>query len=266
MAILIKSAQVSDKRRNLKHSKVSDLKDKSQKSAYAANNKNKHAVLDQSDINVPAKHIISDNVDDNYVKKDLYLKEKERADVAESKLSEYEKKMSAEKAHAIEQGYNEGFKKGSIDGKDSYNAEIINLTDILLDIKDKSEKYLLEKQGDIVEVIFLTVSKIIGDAVINKNGIQDILKRVIRDLNKNHILAVRVSPEDYSILNKAGVMESLLDTGSALKLIKDDRIIHGGCIVESQTGSLDARLETQFEILKETLLHAKYQHDINVRN
>ncbi|MCU7934019.1 MAG: hypothetical protein KZQ99_03955 [Candidatus Thiodiazotropha sp. (ex Dulcina madagascariensis)] len=266
MTLLIKSAQVSDKKRNIKHSKASDLKDKSLDAGYAVNDKNKHVVFNQPDINIRDKHIIPDNVDDNYVKKDLYLKEKERASIAEHKLSEYEKILSAEKEHAIEQGYNEGFEKGNNDGKNSYDSEAKNLAEILLDIKGKSEKFLFEKQGDIIEVVFLTVSKIISDAVINKNGIQDIMKRVIRDLNKNHILAVRVSPEDYSILNEAGVMESLLDTGSALKLIKDDRIIHGGCIVESQAGSLDARLETQFEILKETLLHAKYQHDINVRN
>lgn len=266
MAILIKSAQLSDKRRYLLNSKDGGSKDKSPGSSHPVNMEEKLNETYKPDTNANNNLRTPSISDENFIEKNIYLKEKERADTAEFKLSEYEKALLTEKQHTIDLGYKAGFEKGSKDGKKAYDIQMNRIAEILLDIEKKSERLLRDREGDIIEVVFLAISKIIGEAIMKRDGIREIVKRVTRDLNKNYALTVRVSPDDYALLNDTEFIGSQLNGESSYKLIKDDRILHGGCIVESQTGSLDARLETQFEILKESLLHAKYQHDMNVKS
>jgi flagellar biosynthesis/type III secretory pathway protein FliH len=40
-------------------------------------------------------------------------------------------------------------------------------------------------------------------------------------------------------------------------LLSDDRVLLGGCLIETSGGTLDGRLETQMQQLRDTLLAAR---------
>jgi flagellar biosynthesis/type III secretory pathway protein FliH len=67
-------------------------------------------------------------------------------------------------------------------------------------------------------------------------------------------LRVYVHPEDALVLGPQWVKQQTAMSGQQMDLVPSDIIKRGGCFVEGQFGSVDARVETQFNFTKEALL------------
>ena len=70
-------------------------------------------------------------------------------------------------------------------------------------------------------------------------------------------MLVKVAPQDFEWLNAR--RRELLEDGSAteVELVADTQVKWGGCVIEGASGNLDARLETQMQRLRDTLLNAR---------
>ena len=70
-------------------------------------------------------------------------------------------------------------------------------------------------------------------------------------------MLVKVAPQDFELLNAR--RRELLEDGSAseVELVADEQVKWGGCVLEGTSGNLDARLETQLQRLRDTLLRAR---------
>ena len=70
-------------------------------------------------------------------------------------------------------------------------------------------------------------------------------------------MLVKVAPEDFELLNAR--RRELLEGGNAsgVELVADEQVKLGGCVLEGASGNLDARLETQLQRLRDTLLRAR---------
>jgi flagellar assembly protein FliH len=72
-------------------------------------------------------------------------------------------------------------------------------------------------------------------------------------------LVVRLHPADLSALRAAGALQTILPAEQAVSWVADNSIELGGCVVETDGGGLDARLETQIDRMRTTLLAARRQ-------
>ena len=68
------------------------------------------------------------------------------------------------------------------------------------------------------------------------------------------MLTVRVSPEDLPHIENARQKFDAAGRGRFIDFIADQAVKFGGCIIESDSGTIDARLETQLKILENALL------------
>lgn len=97
--------------------------------------------------------------------------------------------------------------------------------------------------------------KIIGREInTNKKAIVDIVSTAMRNVRQQQQLIVRVNPIDLPQLEEA--KSSFAHSGRAefLYFEPDQKVEQGGCIIESEVGTVDARLETQLKILERALL------------
>jgi flagellar biosynthesis/type III secretory pathway protein FliH len=80
---------------------------------------------------------------------------------------------------------------------------------------------------------------------------------VLRKVREGRELIVRVCPDDLALLEEQRSLLAASLGGRKFSLVADTRVEVGGCIVESQLGSLDGRLEVQLRGLYDTLRAAK---------
>lgn len=75
---------------------------------------------------------------------------------------------------------------------------------------------------------------------------------------------VRVHPHDARTLEETlREIVSAPDEAEAIEIVPDGSVERGGCVVESDRGIVDARLQTQFEEMQTSLLDALEAHRID---
>jgi flagellar biosynthesis/type III secretory pathway protein FliH len=68
-------------------------------------------------------------------------------------------------------------------------------------------------------------------------------------------LRIYVHPEDALALPPHWAHQQATFSGQKIELIPSDIIKRGGCFIEGQYGSVDARIETQLQMTKDTLMN-----------
>lgn len=83
----------------------------------------------------------------------------------------------------------------------------------------------------------------------------DTINRCISEFLDKSRLVIRVNPAQAEFVRQQlGAVAALNDSTAHVAVETDTRVGPGGCIVETDSGSADARFETQLEILKTRLL------------
>src|SRR5262249_4854017 len=60
-------------------------------------------------------------------------------------------------------------------------------------------------------------------------------------------ITLRLNAEDFRRMDDGGAIRDCLQRFGEVSLVPDDAISPGGCLIESQHGLIDARIETQLE-------------------
>ncbi|MBI2571521.1 MAG: hypothetical protein HYV63_31310 [Candidatus Schekmanbacteria bacterium] len=142
-----------------------------------------------------------------------------------------------------------GFEAGREEG-------LAQVTDLMLAAREEREKFLKEAEGDILELSMGVARKIIGYAIqLEQAVIVDIVSQAIQTVRHQKELVVRVHPEDLAALETSRPrLMGLLTRARDLVIRGDEAITRGGCMIDSEIGTIDARLSTQLDVLKKVLM------------
>jgi flagellar assembly protein FliH len=123
----------------------------------------------------------------------------------------------------------------------------------------KVSEGLKNLEGDLIELVIAVAKKVIhAEVQQNKEGILVTIREGLARLGAQDTAVVRVPP-----MNDEGVKTKISDAVSAenkpkkIDIQEDKQIEPGGCVIESGPVIIDARVETQLENIKESLIKAK---------
>lgn len=125
----------------------------------------------------------------------------------------------------------------------------------ITDAYEKRERISFEIEQDLIKLSIKLAEKIIGREIqMEKATIADIVSTALRHVRQQERLIVRVNPNDFSQIE--GFETKIVNSGRAqfLDFDPDPKVESGGCIIESEVGTVDARLQTQLKILERLLL------------
>lgn len=125
----------------------------------------------------------------------------------------------------------------------------------LLEAAEIRERVWRETEKDLLRLAVRLAEKIIGrELKTDKKAITDIVAAALQNARQQEKLTVRVNPSDLSLIEEE--REKFLPSGRAqfIDFVADPRVSSGGCLIESEVGTIDARLETQLRVLKRALL------------
>lgn len=179
----------------------------------------------------------------------------------EEKENEKKRKEEENRLKELEAVKEEAYEKGRLNAEHDFALEIEELRneygslvmlfrDAVKQLTDIRKKIWQESETEIIKLI-LTISKKIVGYEINTNGIhvvKNIVKEALSSVGEKKIVAVRLSPDD---LRKINTLEETKIMDQSIKVVEDSTIASGGCIVETNFGSVESQIETRWEeILK----------------
>jgi len=185
------------------------------------------------------------------IKKDVHdaREEKKRIlGVAEEEAARIvrEAKEEAEKirGEARDAGYEEGLGK---------------LADLLVEFQKKRDKMMEDSRSDLLRLSVRIAEKIVGrELAENEDALGDVVIKAIRGIRHEKRIQIRVHPDDLDrIRSQKERIENEVGTGKEIEFREDRSISAGGCIVETDLGIIDARLDTQLRVLEKALLARK---------
>jgi flagellar assembly protein FliH len=142
--------------------------------------------------------------------------------------------------------------------QEELKAALKQIADLMHSLKDIHESLYQELEDSAVEVVFEAVAKIIGHAATDKDMVYNITREAIERVKGRNKIIIRVSTHDYDMIKTALSHAENSDLhNSNLTVIADNLVQLGGCLIETEAGSLDARLEIQMQRLKDALLSAR---------
>ena len=109
-------------------------------------------------------------------------------------------------------------------------------------------------EDHMVALCYEAICKIVGDAAVKPEGIRAALVEAMASERDEPRLLLRVHPADIPVLEQAGIAGA---PGQSVAWRGDPEVAHGGCILESPSGGLDARLDTLLAGCKAALLMAR---------
>jgi type III secretion protein L len=139
--------------------------------------------------------------------------------------------------------------------RDGVEKAVAEFEQNLLDVREIRERVWRETEQDLLRLAVRLTEKILGREIkSDKTAVADVVATALQNARQQEKLTVRVNPADLPTVEKE--VENLARTGRVqfMDFIADPRVSEGGCLIESEVGTIDARLETQLRVLERALL------------
>jgi type III secretion protein L len=157
-------------------------------------------------------------------------------------------KAQEESAKQRQNAYDEGYQEG-----------LAQTTELLAKARLEHEQLIKNANRDVMDLAFKVAEKIIGKQLeMAPETIISIVKQAMQTVRQSKQLTIRVHPDDAKLLKEnEEELQEALGRQRILDVMEDKKVHAGGCIIESEIGTVEAQLHTQLERLKKILLHTK---------
>ncbi len=156
-----------------------------------------------------------------------------------------------------EQAYIEGFERGEKEGLELGRVRVRELmgrlNSAILGIEDAQKKLILSTEHEAVELALAIAKKIIcreveTDSSIILNVVKEALKKVV-----NHDkIKILLSPSDFQFMTEYNSENSEnIEDFEGVVFEDDSSITNGGCIIDTNFGDIDARIEKQLQTIED---------------
>ena len=130
-----------------------------------------------------------------------------------------------------------------------------NLRKVASEISKLRKQIYIDTEKEIVELVLAIAKKIVCHEVkISKNTVLDVAKKALKKVEDHDKIRIKVSPADYEYIEKAKILNAnIIDNIENVTFEAEDTIASGGCVIEMDTGAIDARIEKQYQAIEEAL-------------
>lgn len=157
------------------------------------------------------------------------------------------------------EGYQEGYQEGEQKGLDEARKVLTQLDQAINDAINQRATMLNEAKQKILELVVQISKKVTFEAIeIDRESTVKLIEGVINELIDRSRMKIKVHPDDLPMMEQN--IDRFLVGSTAIKELTfeaDPRVRMGGCFIETPTGDIDARLESQFEVIADTLQVSK---------
>lgn len=133
---------------------------------------------------------------------------------------------------------------------------LAQMTELLVRARQEAAALIERNEEELVRLALACAERIIGRALeLDANLILEIAAQAIESVRQQRELVLRVHPDDaLRLRNSRKKLMDLLGRTKDIAVREDPEIERGGCIIETENGTVDAQLSTQIRMLEAALL------------
>ena len=149
--------------------------------------------------------------------------------------------------------------KGLADGmraaEEAYRAKIGRLDALSTRLQAEREEFFDRIEPEVVRLAVSIAEKILDQELeLRPELVVDMVRSAMKRLRDREQLRVSVNPRDFEQVRSArDDLIGAVDGVRKLDVIEDRRVDAGGCVIESQNGTLDGRIRTQVKEITSAL-------------
>ena len=170
--------------------------------------------------------------------------------VEEAEQVGYERGFCEGEIKGLAAGEKEGLKKG----RQFVQPAIDTLEPLLEELETVRKKTLRDLEAEIIALTMGIARKIVGqELAVRPELVESIIKNALAQIETAGKILIKLNPDDIELLNHTPAnLAAELSDSAAVAFEGDPSITSGGCIIETDAGNIDARLETQFKSIDES--------------
>lgn len=181
---------------------------------------------------------------------DAQARVQEMIAVAEAEAAEIRSEAEALLAQVDqvrEQARQAGFAEGREEG-------LAMATELAVRLQALKDQFYESAEPEIRKLIMTIAEKVLGRLMeAHRTLIVAVIRQALEACIGDRIV-VRLHPKDYEVLQADGSQfHDIVDRTKRLQLKGDESITPGGCVVETEVGTIDAQLETQLKAIRKAL-------------
>ncbi len=193
---------------------------------------------------VSGLNTVNDNIKKVVDEKDALIAE------LSNNLEIYENTITAIKTSVEDEFRVIGERAGLEEAANQINEKLSHIDNIIGSVVSSIEERYSALESHLVEIIYSSVLKLTGKCPTIEIVSHE-LHKVISEVVNSRDVHVHISPCDYEMMQDCDSFPV-----STVDFIKDEKILPGGFIIESNNESIDARLDKKLDLFKELLLNS----------
>ena len=145
-----------------------------------------------------------------------------------------------------EQAYAEGYESG-----------LNELHKHIFTARETHSRVLTETESELISLAIKVAEKLIGRELKQDAATAaDIVATALRHARRSDVVTIRINPADFPAVDAARAKLDKAGRAQFLDIVADKQVAIGGCLIESDSGTIDAQLDTQLRVLERALLNS----------
>ena len=165
-------------------------------------------------------------------------------------------------ADEIQKAYKAGYDAGVVSSRnaarDEIDAHLRSFASMVDDLASQRKRLVTESEVAVIRLTCEIARKIVGKvAELREETVVGIVKDALNHLADKQKLTIRINPMDLDVLKRhQGEWLAAAGTSGAVEIAEDQRIKRGGCLIEGESGSVEAQVDRQIEVVEKALVEA----------
>jgi len=154
------------------------------------------------------------------------------------------------------------YERGRIDGEKALSEALLRqrtelhalMEGALRSLRQAVPQVIRDTENTLVAFALSVAQKLVSDLPISVPMVEGAVRDAMRQVEGTAQFTVRLHPADLQLLQNAGSpVLSPVEDGREFRFLSSPEVTRGGCLVQTQFGTIDARRETKFDLLKAAL-------------
>ncbi|MNH99263.1 flagellar assembly protein H [compost metagenome] len=171
--------------------------------------------------------------------------------------------INSAQSAGFEEGYQQGTSQAEAALRQEYDEMLSEARSILEQSYHLKQQIIQESEPFLIELSTMISEKIIRrQLTVSPDWVIDLIQKVLSRRKEKGTITLCVAPHQFAYIQDA--REELLtsiDSQAELEIIPDSTVADHGCVVRSNFGSIDARIDTQLKEIKSALQEIAVRSD-----
>lgn len=153
----------------------------------------------------------------------------------------------------FEAGYALAKKELAVEFEDSMLKKSEEFYRILENFESKLTSYESVFDTLVIKLSVQIAEKIIKDEIKNHSIIENSINEAVKKVMGANQIHIKINPSDYELISNNGKASMIERNFDKVRFEVTDKVAEGGCIIETEIGNVDARIDSQIETISQQL-------------